>query len=203
MTYLRGQDAHVIETVRLYMLDRLTNLGWFAAVGSLPFGAQFPLTLIDYIPEQTGQVVAQNTVAFTDGHTGDDEEFELGAASGGLFVTETVLFFDVYGETQGIALRIANDIKAILTGKLPGCRRYQYLRDFTFNPAGVITDSLIHFENVTRERPQAADYKRHWQVVKATVHCEFNTSEYGGAVSGLAPAQGAASLASTSTLQVT
>lgn len=175
MTYVRGQAAYVEETLRRYLDEQLTLLSWKDAA-NLPFGATVPINLIDTLPT-VDQAVDPNTVAMTSGDEQDDREAEMGAAGGGLHTTERVYFIDVFGEGAGIALRLADDIKAILTGKLPGTARYQRVRDFV--NGGNLDGHLMHFDNVTRSKPVAQDYKRDWQVVKLTVVHEFNTAESG------------------------
>lgn len=179
MAYVRGQAAYVEETIRLYLTEQLTALGWMAAdPADLPFGATAAAKVIDFLPKK-GDPVDPNTVAMTSGDEGDDEEAELGAAGGGLHRTEHVYFIDIFGEGPGIALRLADDIKAILTGKLDGTARYQSVRDFVTGGGAVLDGHLIHFEDVLRTKPQAQDYKRDWQVVKVTVVHEFDATEYG------------------------
>lgn len=175
MSYVRGQAAYAEETVRRALTDQLTALDWFATDPStLPYGATTAVTLIDYLPAKE-TAVADNTVAMTSGDEDDDVDQELGAASGGLFMTTRVYFLDIFGESQGIALRIADDIKAILTGKLPGTNRYVPVLDPV--NGGTLAGHLLEFTNVTRTKPVSADYKRNWQVVKATVEHTFSAVE--------------------------
>jgi hypothetical protein len=181
VSYVRGQAAYVEETIRRYLTEQLAVLGWQADPGTtaLPYGATAAVTLIDYLPKRE-EAVAENTVAMTSGDEQDDAEAELGAASGGLFSTERVYFIDVFGESPGIALRLADDIKAIFTGKLTGTQRYQPVRDFV--NGGNLDGHVLHFETVVRSKPVAQDYKRDWQVVKLTAVHEFSATEYGAAV---------------------
>lgn len=175
MAYVRGQAAYAEETVRQYLTARLTALDWLQDdPAALPYSASTPVTLIDFLPARES-AVADNTVAMTSGDEDDDVEDELGAASGGLFVTTRVYFLDVFGENQGIALRIADDIKAVLTGKLAGTSRYQFVLDPV--NGGFLDGHLLEFRDVTRTKPQATDYKRNWQVVKVTVDHRFSASE--------------------------
>lgn len=175
MAYVRGQTAYAEETLRAYLVEQLTALGWYGSVSTLPYGATQAVTLTDFLPAQSVKLV-NNTIAMTSGDESDDDEAELGAAGGGLHTTERVYFLDIFGESQGIALRIADDLKAVLTGKLPGTARYQHVRDPV--NGGVLAGHLLHFDNVLRTKPTAADYQRFWQVVKLTCVHEFNAAEY-------------------------
>jgi len=179
MAYVRGQAAYAEETVRRVLHDQLVSLGWMFDVvpdplPMLPYSATTPVTLIDYLPAKES-AVADNTVAMTSGDEDDDVDQELGAASGGLFQTTRVYFLDIFGESQGIALRIADDIKAVLTGKLPGTNRYVPVVDPV--NGGTLAGHLLEITDVTRTKPQSTDYKRNWQVVKCTVGHTFSAVE--------------------------
>lgn len=180
MTYVRGQAAYVEETVRLYVSAQLSALGWMKdpTVDALPYGAQTAVTVIDYLPAMD-EKLADNTVAMTCGDESDDLPQEFGTTAGGLFQTNRPYFIDVFGEGPGIALRLADDIKAILTGKLAGTNRYQPVVDPTGAPGAVLAGHQLEFDNVTRTKPQNVDYKRNWQVVKLTVTHYFGASENG------------------------
>lgn len=174
MAYVRGQAAYAEETLRGYLVDQLTTLGWYSSPSLLPYGATQPVTLIDYLPAQSVKLV-NNTIAMTNGDEGDDVEAELGAGGGGLHTTQRVYFIDIFGESQGMALRIADDVKAVLTGKLPGTSRYLPVQDLV--NGGVLAGHLLHFEDVVRTKPTNNDYQRFWQVVKLTMIHEFNAAE--------------------------
>lgn len=177
MAYVRGQAAYVEETLRRYLTTQLAALDWMASdPADLPYGATKPVTLIDYVPKKEAPI-EENTVAMTCGDEGDDDEAEMGASGGGLHRTERVYFIDIFGEGPGIALRLADDIKAILTGKLPDTLRYQQVLDPV--NGGTLGGHILHFENVQRTKPVAQDFKRDWQVVKVTVIHEYNATEYG------------------------
>jgi hypothetical protein len=178
MSYLRGQARQVIQTINDYLVTQLTELGWMSTPDELPFGATTPVTIIDYVPAATGAAVAPNTVGFTSGDETDDEDDELGAASGGLFKTDYVLFFDIYGESQGIALALAADIKGIFTGKFSGTNRYQLVTDYTQSPPTAAPGHLLEFRIVERTRPQTQEFKKNWQVIKVTAEHTYNAVEF-------------------------
>lgn len=177
MAYVRGQERLVYESVNDYLVAQLTTLGWIGT-GPHPFAATVPVTLLDEVPQKSAPI-APNSVAFTTGTDDADKEGELGSAGGGLWITEHVFFVDIFGENQGIAKALAADIRAVMTGRLPGSSRYFPFMDKTQTPAVALDDHLLHFEDVVTETPVAQDYKRDWRVVKATVVHEYNAVEVG------------------------
>lgn len=177
MAYVRGQERLVYESVHDYLEDQLTTLGWIGA-GPYPFAATAPVTLLDSVPDKTAPI-APNSVAFTSGTDDADAPGELGASGGGLWITEHVFFVDIYGENQGIAKALAADIRAVMTGRLPGSSRYFPFMDKTVQPPVEAEGHLLHFEDVVTETPVAQDYKRDWRVVKCTVIHEYNAVEVG------------------------
>lgn len=179
MAFIRGQERMVSQTLGEYLLVQLDVLNWFDPTP--PFGASAPLTLLDYVPPAHEQL-NPNTLAMTQGPELTEEEGELGAAGGGLWVAPMVFFLDVYGESQGVAKALTSDLKAILTGKLTGTSRYQQMKDYSVTPAVPAPGHFLHFENVLVEDPSNQSHQRTWRVVKFEVHHEFNASEYGGGV---------------------
>lgn len=182
MSYVRGQAAYAEEAVRQYLLAQLGALGWLndptaTPPGVLPYGATAPITLIDFLPD-ADRAVAPNTLAMTSGDEDDDVPQEMGAAYGGVYETQRPFFIDIFGEGDGIALRLADDVKGVLTGKFTGTLRYQPVPDPV--NGGVLAGHLLEFDSVTRAKPQNTDYKRHWQVVKVLVRHRFSASENGG-----------------------
>lgn len=177
MAFIRGQERMVSQTLGEYLLVQLDVLNWFDLAP--PFGASAPLTLIDYVPAAHAEL-EPNTLAMTQGPELTEEEGELGAASGGLWVAPMVFFLDVYGESQGIAKQLTSDLKAILSGKLTGTSRYLPMKDWSQMPAVEATGHMLHFENILVEDPPNQAHQRTWRVVKFEVHHEFNASEYGG-----------------------
>lgn len=173
MSYIRGQERMVYQTTYDYLYAQLTALGWFAAVGSLPFGATAAITLTEELP-LVNTAVAANTVAFTEGKTTDDAAGEVGA---GLFLTTFTFFVDVYGENIGIAKAIASDVRAILTGKLTGTNRYQVLTDYSVTP-NVPTTALIEYKDIEVERPLNQEFQRSWEVVKVTAELQWTGAEF-------------------------
>lgn len=176
MSYIRGQERSVAQTVHDYLLAQLTTLGWFAAVGSLPFGAQDAVTLTEEMPVVDGPILP-NTVAFTMGVIPDDEPGELGASGGGLWLTTYTFFVDVFGENKSMARAIASDVRAVLAGKLAGTNRFQQLIDFSQTPP-VLTAALIEFKDIESVEPTNQIYQRDWAAVKVTAELQFNGIEH-------------------------
>jgi hypothetical protein len=64
----------------------------------------------------------------------------------------------------------------VTTSRTPLTSEVIPLRDFTTDPAGVVTDSQIEFEDVLVEQIPTATTtldKRSWRAVKATAVCFF------------------------------
>lgn len=174
MAFIRGQERLVFRAMGEYLLVQLDALGWFNA--QAPYGAVGPLTLLDYVPAKHEELKS-NTLALTEGPELRDEEGELGAAHGGLFITPTVYFIDIYGESLGVTQALCSDVKAILQGRLPGTNRYQQVKDHTQVGAPYAPGHYIHFDDIEVETPSDQGYKRTWRVVKVMVHHEYNATE--------------------------
>lgn len=179
MAYIRGQERMVAQTTWDYVKAQLVALGWQDTAGSLPYGAENPVRFQEFVPAR-GEATVPNTVAFTTGDEPEDSEGELGCAGGGLWITDRVAFIDVLAETQGVAKAIIDDIRAILSGRLPNCSRYQVMTDYSVDP-NVPTDHLIHYEHVVTEVPMGQEYKADWRVVKFTIVHEYTAVEVGTA----------------------
>jgi hypothetical protein len=178
MAFIRGQERLVYETTKTYLTTQLTALGWFSS--TLPFAAvqPGPVTLLDYVPPDD-QAKKPNTIAFTSGTDDIDAEQEIGAALGGLWETDHVFFVDIWGESQGIAKQLASDIRAILTGRLPGCSRCQPIMDLTQNPPVVAPGHYIQYEDVETTTPVNQDNEKSWRVVKVRAEHYYTAVEVG------------------------
>jgi len=169
----------VYQSVLDHVKSHLDDLGWFTSnPDELPFGARVPLTWVEDAPDPKLGEIQPNTVAFSEGDLPDDIEGELGASLGGLWSVHHTFFIDIYGETRGIARVLASDIRAILTGRLADCSRYQNVYDYSVSPATVAPGHLLHFEDVEVTRPMTAPGKLRWEVVKLTAIHEFNASQW-------------------------
>ena len=173
--YIRNQDRMVYQSVHELMKSQLTTLGWFDS--EPPFGATTPITLLEEALDPKLQAMAPNTVAMSEGDQPDDEEGELGAEYGGLWVIRHTFFIDVYGENHGVAKAISSDIRGVLTGRLPNTCRYFQMTDFSLVPPIKASGHLLHFEDVEVSRPMGPPFKLRWEVVKATCVHEYNATQ--------------------------
>jgi hypothetical protein len=175
--FIRSQERMVYQTVMDYLESNMASLGWMATdVETLPFGATAPITWMETTPDpKLGPIVA-NSIAFSEGDVPDDTDLEMGANLGGLWSVDHTFFIDIYGESQGVAQALSSDLRAILTGRLPGTARYQPLMDYSVVPAVAAAGHLLHFEDVEITRPVAQPSKLRWEVVKATAVHEFNAA---------------------------
>jgi hypothetical protein len=171
---LRFRYRHVHQTVCDYLKSQMMLLNWGDASlpstdpanANVPFGAA-PLTYMEIQPDEEGQPVAVNTVAITLGDGGTDLLDQMG---GGFYDLDIPVYFDVYGENQGITVSIACDIKDIVS--------YEptiWVNDYTSSAAGVPTTEQIRFEDVYGpERPPASqvstDFRKHWRMVRGMLH---------------------------------
>lgn len=170
----RFRYRHVHQTICDYIKAQMMALGWGdaglpladPANAAVPFSAT-PLSYMEVQPDEEGQPVAPNTLAITLGDGGLDALEQMG---GGFYDLDIPIFFDVYGENQGIAVSIACDIKEIVN--------YEptiLVNDYTSSAAGTPTTEQIRFEDVYGpERPPASqvstDFRKHWRLVRGTVH---------------------------------
>ena len=147
MAYIRNQERMVYQTVLDYVRSQLDVLGWLATDPNLlPWGATVPLTWLEETPDPKLESLRPNTVAFAEGQVPDDIDLELGAAGGGLWSSEHTFFIDVYGESLGVAKALASDLRAVLTGRLPGTHRYQPMLDYSVVPAVPAPGHLLHWQ---------------------------------------------------------
>ena len=164
---LRFRIRHVHKTIADHIEAELKTLGWVEQ----PVNFQtVPITFLEFQPDEAGKTIAANTVAITLGDEPSAEDLELGD---GLREIAYPVFVDVYGANQSIAASIASDVRDVLEDL------YLPVRDFTTDPAGVITDERIQLDkdDLTVERPSgangASDFRRFWRVVKTTARVHF------------------------------
>jgi hypothetical protein len=176
VSYIRGQDRMVYDSVCALLKASLSTLGWDSSTP--PFGATVPIVFLEEAPDPKFSAMAPNTIAFSEGASPDDEEGELGASYGGLWIIRHTFFIDVYGESVGVAKAIASDLRGVLTGRLPGTSRYSMVTDFSQNPPIDAPGHLLRFEDVEVDRPLGGTGgKLRWEVVKATAVHTYNATE--------------------------
>lgn len=171
MTYLRHAARHVQQTL---MDDLEAAMREFSWVDDPPFGTLplvFQRTRMDEseMKSATGNMVAMSF--------GDEPDYQAEQLGGGLASVEHVLFVDCLGVNDTIALALANDVKDLLAGEAPGYSRYHAVRDYTSSETGTaVAGWTCELQDVIRERP-LADWRRSWQVVKATAVVYFPGAE--------------------------
>jgi hypothetical protein len=131
----------VYQTVYELMKTQLQALGWFDS--EPPFGASVPATLLEEQLDPKLAAMAPNTVAMSEGMQPDDQEGELGASYGGLWIIRHTLFIDVYGESIGVAKALSSDLRGVLTGRLPGTSRYLPMTDYSLEPPATCCTSRM------------------------------------------------------------
>jgi hypothetical protein len=161
-TYLRHAPRHVQETVADDLQTALGTLGWFGP--AVPFGTKALDFQRKRMDESEMKAVTGNTAVVSWGDEPDWVPEELG---GGLVSVTHVLFVDVIGVSDPIALTIASDIKDVLSGANTWSR-FHRVRDYSQTPPVEVTGWQAEVTEVMRERP-TADWRRYWQTVKATV----------------------------------
>lgn len=162
MTYVRHSLRHIRASMERAVAAALTD--WTSPTP--PYGAG-PVTVLTRAPKTSDlKPVEANTVFISHGSENDIETVQLGS---GLMRSEHVLFVDVLGSSDTIALSIAQDVLDALRGMAPGTSRYAELRlrgDGTLLPgySGEWVDVLRDEPN-----PELAS----WQSVKATLVVHF------------------------------
>lgn len=170
MTWLRHSTRFVKQSVADHVITQLTSLGWFTA-GSTPFSAD-PITLIEQFPSEW-QAIAKlksGSLAVTLGDEVDAKPEEMG----GHLVSQPIpVFFDIYYDSEGVALALACDIRDVLKGRISGTGPTSIgLTDYSQNPTALVSGWTIELDDVQRVVPNTMSPL--WQVVKATATCYFN-----------------------------
>lgn len=168
MAYVPYVVRHVHRTVEDLLLDALTGLGWLGP--EVPFGASVVRFQRGRMDESELRAVTGNLVAVSFGDEPDDEPQELG---GGLTLVTYVVFVDVVGENEAIALAIASDLKDRLAGRMPGTSRFSPVFSYRVNPRTPVDGHKLEFTDVVRTKPDNVDYRRNWQAVKSTVEMTY------------------------------
>lgn len=161
--HIRHASRHVQESVSSMLVNFLAEYDWTG--DTPPYGAK-PFTVQLRQPEGSDlQAVEANTVFIGFGDETSARDRQLG---GGLLEREFVLFVDIFGEKQTIALACASDIKDRLEGLFGGTA---YLRP-TDQATGLPLPGYVgEFEDVVRDVGTGS--KVAWQTVKATLTLTF------------------------------
>ena len=167
MTYLRHAARHVQEGLADDLEAALGDLGWTGT--NVPFGTRALEVVRRRMDESEMKSITDNLAAISWGDEPDYTEAELG---GGLVSVEHVMFVDIVGVNDSISLAIAADVKDVLSGVAPGTTRFHVVRDYAQTPPAQVLGWQVEVDDVVRERP-AAEWRRFWQVVKATATVYF------------------------------
>lgn len=161
--HIRHASRHVQESISSMLVKFLAEYGWTGE--SPPYGAK-PFTVQLRQPEPSDlQAVEANTIFIGFGDESSARDRQLG---GGLLLREFVVFVDVFGEKQSIALSCASDVKDRLEGLFGGT---VYLRP-TNQATGLPLPGYVgEFEDV--ERDAGTGSKVAWQKVAATFALTF------------------------------
>ncbi len=168
-TYLRHAARYIQQTVGDDIEAALLELGWVGPATGVPFGAE-PFEFLQLrLDESEMKALTSNTIVVSWGDEPDWDPQELG---GGMVSIGHVLFVDVLGESEAVALAAAVDVKDVLSGQAPGYSRYHDVRDYSQAAKPPVPGYKIEIEEVVRERP-IADWRRNWQTVKGTATVYF------------------------------
>lgn len=173
MSWLRHASRHVHHTVANYIEHHLAALDWTDPQAT-PFGAA-PVKIMRepvLFGDERDRKIQDGTVAITIGDEDDVDHKKLG---GPLVAQEYPLFVDIFAAQEGVALALANDVRDILKGRLPGTQRWHDL--INQSNGNVVPGWKLEFEAVYRERPENQPALR-WQVVKAEVVAYFPEVTY-------------------------
>lgn len=171
MAYLRHAARHIQQTLMDDLEDDLRTLGW---LDDPPFGTEALRIQRGRMDESEMKAAEGNLVAMS---FGDEPDFTPRELGGGLQSVEHVMFVDCLGVSDSIALALAGDVKDLLAGEAPDTTRFHVVRDYSSSATGTpVVGWLCELEDVVRERP-LADWRRGWQVVKATAVVYFPGNE--------------------------
>src|SRR5512140_2546048 len=118
---LRHRSRHLRATLFNKVVADLPTLGWITA--PVNFGAA-PIRVIDYQPDERGEMITGNTIAISLGDVINDEDEELGAGKysdrtgGGLRSAWYPVFVDVFMADQALCDAVCDDIRAIFDTKV-------------------------------------------------------------------------------------
>ncbi len=160
MPPLRHRSRHLRATLFNRTRDELDALGWITA--PVNFGAA-PTTVIDYQPEERGEIVVANTVAVSIGDVVNDQDEELGCAGGGLRSAFYPVFIDVFMEDQALSDAVCDDIRSIYDETI-----FPLVNQITGQPA---VETIEIEECLGPDRPVVGvgsieAFKRSWRIMR-------------------------------------
>lgn len=157
---IRFRSRHLHATITDYVRTQLDALGWISAPINFSTAA---CTVLDYQPDERGQVIATNTVAVSLADFHSDQDEELGASYGGLRSAPYSLYVDVYMAEQALSIAICDDIRDMFTDL-----SLELIDQISGLP---VYGTLIEVDRVTGpEKPPAAStaeqFKKYWRIMQ-------------------------------------
>lgn len=166
---IRHRSRHLRATVYDKVIADLTTLGWISA--PINFGTT-PIRVIDYQPDERGEIVSTNTVAVSIGDVINDADEELGAADGGLRSAWYPIFVDVYMADQALADAVCDDVRDIFD-----CKIFPLVNQITGTPS---TETIDIEEVLGPDRPAAAasiePFKKYWRIMRIGARMYYQAS---------------------------
>ena len=173
MTYLRHASRHIHHTVANYIVEHLTALGW-TQEGNVPFDS--PVVKVWKSPAIIGNSLDRNVVPGVVAiNLGNEITPDLEELGGPLTSQVYPVFIDIFQDHEATALALANDVKDILLGRLPGTRRS--LRLINQVTGQEVPDWWIELDDIERVKPDS-NFALRWQVVKVSANAYFNEVQY-------------------------
>ena len=161
---IRHRSRHLRATMHNRLFDHLTLLGWIptrlpdSSLTPVNFGAD-PIVVLDYQPDERGEIITTNTVAVSIGDVINDVDEELGA---GLRSAWYPVFVDVYMATQALSDAVCDDVRDIFDNQV-----FPLVNQIDQTD----TDEQIEIDEVIGpDRPPAGgaadQFKRYWRVMR-------------------------------------
>ena len=164
MAATRFRSRHLRATMFNMISTELTALGWITP--PINFNAD-PITVIDYQPDERGEILAGNTVAVSLGDVVNDVDEEIGAGLRSAFYP---VFVDVYMATQALSDAVCDDVRAIFD------TQYFFLVD---QITGLPTTEQIEIDQVIGpDRPAGSasleQFKKYWRIMRIGTRLYYN-----------------------------
>lgn len=164
---IRHRSRHLRATLFNKLSTELDTLGWVTT--PVNFGAA-PLTLLDYQPDERGEIVTTNTVAVSIGDVVNDTDEELGCESGGLRSAWYPVFVDVFMADQALSDAVCDDVRDIFDQQV--FPLVDQITGTVLDLAHTADPVTIDIEEVLGpDRPIAGNgsieqFKRYWRIMR-------------------------------------
>ncbi len=159
---MRFRQRHAHESMYNYVKGVLAATGW---TGSTPPLGAPAMTVLDYEPQEAGEIPPIQSVCISFGDQKSIGTFDLG---GGLYEVHYPVFIDIYPENESIGISIGEDISDALI------ENYLHLIDYT-GSTPVDTGNVMEITDVqVCPIPTSGKMdKRSWRVVKAMAKLQY------------------------------